>query len=219
MFIHGKKIFLDTENSITIYKKLIQEFNDVSILESVIGGENKGRYSIILFNIYENIEIHQNFIISNSKKRKISSPDLYLKSLQKNNNFTDLYNQKIPVPFTIGNISFDLAKFSLPKLKYDMSKNEINIPLAHFIKPKNLIIIDNILNETHLIEFSINKNINKTNLNKIENILLLTPKKNRENSYNKPSKFKKHMSKNSFFEKVNNLKKEIINGEIFQAVL
>jgi anthranilate synthase component 1 len=35
----------------------------------------------------------------------------------------------------------------------------------------------------------------------------------------KPSSFKKHMSKNIFFEKVNNLKKEIINGEIFQAVL
>ncbi len=70
MFIHGKKIFLDTENSITIYQKLINKFNDVSILESVIGGENKGRYSIILFNIYENIEIYENFIISNSKKRK-----------------------------------------------------------------------------------------------------------------------------------------------------
>ena len=55
MYIHGKKIFLDTENSITIYQKLIKTFDDVSILESVIGGENKGRYSIILFNVYENI--------------------------------------------------------------------------------------------------------------------------------------------------------------------
>ena len=89
MFIHGKKIFLDTENSITIYQKLIKKFNDVSILESVIGGENKGRYSIILFNIYDNIEIHQNYIVSNLKKKKIASPNLYLKSLQKNNNFTD----------------------------------------------------------------------------------------------------------------------------------
>jgi anthranilate synthase component 1 len=219
MFIHGKKIFLDTENSITIYQKLIKKFNDVSILESVIGGENKGRYSIILFNIYDNIEIHQNHIVSNLKKKKITSPNLYLKSLQKNNNFTDLYNKKIPIPFTIGNISFDFAKFSLPKLKYDMTKSEINIPLAHFVKPKNLIIIDNILNETHLIEFSINKNKNKTKLSKIEDLLLSTPKQNKKNLFIKPSSFKKHMSKNIFFEKVNNLKKEIINGEIFQAVL
>ena len=57
-----------------------------------------------------------------------------------------------------------------------MTKSEINIPLAHFVKPKNLIIIDNILNETHLIEFSINKNKNKTKLSKIEDLLLSTPK-------------------------------------------
>ena len=219
MYIHGKKIFLDTENSITIYQKLINKFNDVSILESVIGGENKGRYSIILFNIYENIEIYENFIISNSKKRKIESPNQYIKTLQKKIKFTDLYNKKIPIPFTIGNLSFDLAKFSLPKLKYDVSKNQINIPLAHFIKPKNLIIIDNILNETHLIEFTLKKTKNKTNLNKIENILLSPSKRNKKILNNKPSKFKKHMPKNKFFEKVNNLKKEIINGEIFQAVL
>ena len=146
MYIHGKKIFLDTENSITIYQKLIKTFDDVSILESVIGGENKGRYSIILFNVYENIEIYQNFVISNSKKIKINSPVSYLKTLQKNQNFTDLYKKKIPIPFIIGNLCFDLAKFSLPKLKYDISKNEINIPLAHFIKPKNLIIMVNYQN-------------------------------------------------------------------------
>ena len=219
MYIQGKKIFLDTENSITIYQKLIKTFDDVSILESVIGGENKGRYSIILFNVYENIEIYQNFVISNSKKIKIKSPVSYLKTLQKNQNFTDLYKKKIPIPFIIGNLCFDLAKFSLPKLKYDISKNEINIPLAHFIKPKNLIIIDNVLNETHLIEFSLNKIKSKTKLNKIENILLLPLKKNRKILSKKTSKFKSHMSKESFFTKVNNLKKEIVNGEIFQAVL
>ena len=54
---------------------------------------------------------------------------------------------------------------------------------------------------------------------KIEDLLLSTPKQNKKNLFIKPSSFKKHMSKNIFFEKVNNLKKEIINGEIFQAVL
>ena len=59
-----------------------------------------------------------------------------------------------------------MCKFTLPKLSYKPDKNEIGIPLAHFVKPKNLIIIDNILNETHLIEFSINKNKNKTKVGK-----------------------------------------------------
>ena len=47
---------------------------------------------------------------------------------------------------------FDLSKFTLPKLKYNKSKNQIHIPLAHVVRPTNLIIFDNILNETHLIE-------------------------------------------------------------------
>ena len=57
MHIYGRKIFSDTENPITIFYKLKSKFKDISILESVIGGENKGRYSIIFFNIVENIEI------------------------------------------------------------------------------------------------------------------------------------------------------------------
>ena len=56
MHIYGRKIFSDTENPITIFYKLKSKFKDISILESVIGGENKGRYSIIFFNIVENVE-------------------------------------------------------------------------------------------------------------------------------------------------------------------
>lgn len=219
MFVHGKKIFLDTENTITIYHKLFEKYKDVSILESVIGGENKGRYSIILFNIYENIEIFKDYVLLNSKRFDIKSPVNYLKNLQNKNTFTNLYNKKIPIPFTIGNLSFDLAKFSLPKLRYDSSKNQIDIPLAHFIKPKNLLIIDNILNETHLIEITQNKKESKTSLRAIENILISHFKNDNKKSKKLPSNFKSHMSKETFFNKVNNLKNEIINGEIFQAVL
>ena len=39
MNIYGKKVFLDTENTVTIYQKLSSIFKDISILESVIGGD------------------------------------------------------------------------------------------------------------------------------------------------------------------------------------
>ena len=71
MHIYGRKIFSDKENPITIFYKLKSKFKDISILESVIGGENKGRYSIIFFNIVENIEIYENYAIKNNKKVKI----------------------------------------------------------------------------------------------------------------------------------------------------
>ena len=79
MNVNGKKVFLDTENAVTIYRKLTRFFSDVSILESVIGGENKGRYSIILFNIYENVEIFKDFALINNKKNKIKSPSDFIK--------------------------------------------------------------------------------------------------------------------------------------------
>jgi len=219
MYVHGKKIFLDTENTITIYNKLANKFKDVSILESVIGGDNKGRYSIILFNILQNIEIFHNYVLVNNQKKKIKSPVSFIKEIYKNLKIKTIYDQNIPLPIFIGNVSFDLCKFTLPKLNYKPDKNEIGIPLAHFVKPRNLIIIDNVLNETHLIEVSnIRKNPLKS-LKNLENILKAPFSKNKKLKFSKLKKFKNYIKKEEFVKKVNEIKKDIKVGEIFQAVL
>ena len=176
MHIYGRKIFSDTENPITIFYKLKSKFKDISILESVIGGENKGRYSIIFFNIVENIEIYENYAIKNNKKVKINSPNNYLKEISKLSKVKNHYNLPIPIPFLIGNMCFDLSKFTLPKLKYDRSKNQIHIPLAHVVRPTNLIIFDNILNETHLIEIKNKAQKSQNSLKKIENLIFTNKK-------------------------------------------
>ena len=219
MYVHGKKIFLDTENTITIYNKLANKFKDVSILESVIGGDNKGRYSIILFNILQNVEIFHNYVLINNQKKKIKSPDSFIKDIYKNLKIKTIYDQNIPLPIFIGNVSFDLCKFTLPKLSYKPDKNEIGIPLAHFVKPRNLIIIDNVLNETHLIEVSnIKKNPVKS-LKKLEKILKEPFSKNKKLNFSKPKKFKNHIKKEEFIKRVKEIKRDIKVGEIFQAVL
>ncbi len=219
MYVHGKKVFLDTENTITIYNKLANKFKDVSILESVIGGDNKGRYSIILFNILQNVEIFHNYVLINNQKKKIKSPDSFIKDIYKNLKIKTIYDQNIPLPIFIGNVSFDLCKFTLPKLIYKPDKNEIGIPLAHFIKPRNLIIIDNVLNETHLIEVSnIKKNPVKS-LKKLEKILKEPFFKNKKLNFSKPKKFKNHIKKEEFIKRVKEIKRDIKVGEIFQAVL
>ena len=219
MYVHGKKVFLDTENTITIYNKLANKFKDVSILESVIGGDNKGRYSIILFNILQNIEIFHNYVLVNNQKKKIKSPDSFIKDIYKNLKIKTIYDQNIPLPIFIGNVSFDLCKFTLPKLSYKPDKNEIGIPLAHFVKPRNLIIIDNVLNETHLIEVSnIKKNPVKS-LKKLEKILKEPFSKNKKLNFSKPKKFKNHIKKEEFIKRVKEIKRDIKVGEIFQAVL
>ncbi len=219
MYVHGKKVFLDTENTITIYNKLANKFKDVSILESVIGGDNKGRYSIILFNILQNVEIFHNYVLVNNQKKKIKSPDSYIRDIYKNLKIKTIYDQNIPLPIFIGNVSFDLCKFTLPKLSYKSDKNEIGIPLAHFVKPRNLIIIDNVLNETHLIEVSnIKKNPVKS-IKKLEKILKEPFSKNKKLNLSKPKKFKNHIKKDEFIKRVKEIKKDIKVGEIFQAVL
>ena len=219
MYVHGKKVFLDTENTITIYNKLANKFKDVSILESVIGGDNKGRYSIILFNILQNVEIFHNYVLINNQKKKIKSSDSFIKDIYKNLKIKTIYDQNIPLPIFIGNVSFDLCKFTLPKLSYKPDKNEIGIPLAHFVKPRNLIIIDNVLNETHLIEVSnIKKNPVKS-LKKLEKILKEPFSKNKKLNFSKPKKFKNHIKKEEFIKRVKEIKRDIKVGEIFQAVL
>ena len=219
MYVHGKKVFLDTENTITIYNKLANKFKDVSILESVIGGDNKGRYSIILFNILQNVEIFHNYVLVNNQKKKIKSPDSFIRDIYKNLKIKTIYDQNIPLPIFIGNVSFDLCKFTLPKLSYKPDKNEIGIPLAHFVKPRNLIIIDNVLNETHLIEVSnIKKNPVKS-LKKLEKILKEPFSKNKKLNFSKPKKFKNHIKKEEFIKRVKEIKRDIKVGEIFQAVL
>ena len=219
MYVHGKKVFLDTENTITIYNKLANKFKDVSILESVIGGDNKGRYSIILFNILQNVEIFHNYVLINNQKKKIKSPDSFIKDIYKNLKIKTIYDQNIPLPIFIGNLSFDLCKFTLPKLSYKPDKNEIGIPLAHFVKPRNLIIIDNVLNETHLIEVTnIKKNPVKS-LKKLEKILKEPFSKNKKLNFSKPKKFKNHIKKEEFIKRVKEIKRDIKVGEIFQAVL
>ena len=218
MNVNGKKVFLDTENAVTIYRKLSRSFSDVSILESVIGGENKGRYSIILFNIYENVEIFKDFALINNKKNKIKSPSDFIKKIYTKKKIKNFYKENIPIPFIIGNLSFDLCKFTLPKLKHKTSKNDLEIPLAHFVRPKNIIVIDNILNETHLLEIS-NLNSSQNSLSKIENILFSDTALEKKINKKTPKLFKKHMKKEDFIDKVNKIKNEIIKGEIFQAVL
>ena len=219
MHIYGRKIFSDTENPITIFYKLKSKFKDISILESVIGGENKGRYSIIFFNIVENVEIYENYVLKNNKKIKISSPNNYLKEISKLTKVKNHYNLPIPIPFLIGNMCFDLSKFTLPKLKYDRSKNQIHIPLAHVVRPTNLIIFDNILNETHLIEIKNKSQKSQNSLKKIENLIFTNENIKFEKKIGSPSKFFYHMKKSDFFKKVNSIKNEISKGEIFQAVL
>ena len=219
MYVHGKKVFLDTENTITIYNKLANKFKDVSILESVIGGDNKGRYSIILFNILQNVEIFHNYVLINNQKKKIKSPDSFIRDIYKNLKIKTIYDQNIPLPIFIGNVSFDLCKFTLPKLSYKPDKNEIGIPLAHFVKPRNLIIIDNVLNETHLIEVSNIKKNPIDSLKKLENILKEPISKNKKLNFSKLKKFKNHIKKQEFIKRVKEIKRDIKVGEIFQAVL
>ncbi len=219
MYVHGKKVFLDTENTITIYNKLANRFKDVSILESVIGGDNKGRYSIILFNILQNIEIFHNYVLVDNQKKKIKSPDSFIREIYKNLKIKTIYDQNIPLPVFIGNVSFDLCKFTLPKLSYKPDKNEIGIPLAHFVKPRNLIIIDNVLNETHLIEVSNIKKKPVKSLKTLENILKESFSKNKKLNFSKLKKFKNYVRKEEFIQKVKEIKTDIKVGEIFQAVL
>ena len=218
--LYGKKVFLDNQNSISLLEKLKKNYRDVSMLESVIGGDNKGRFTIIFFNSMEEIKIYKNYAIKNGIKKKFQLHKDYIEKIYNDYKVNIQYKETIPLPIIIGNLSFDLCKFTLPKLSYKENKNSIGLPLAHFVKPKNLIIIDNILNQIHMIDISNNRSKSFKDIEEI-NRIINTEKSLYKNikKKNYSNKFKPLMTKNLFLKKVNLIKKEIIKGEVFQAVL
>ena len=79
--LYGKKVFLDNQNSISLLEKLKKNYRDVSMLESVIGGDNKGRFTIIFFNSMEEIKIYKNYAIKNGIKKKFQLHKDYIEKI------------------------------------------------------------------------------------------------------------------------------------------
>ena len=195
-----------------LYKFILVQKNSF-IFESVEKGKIRGRYTIIGFNPDKIFNIKKNIIVEdNLKKKKIVKKNIlkYLNNLFKT--FKVKSSKELPrmSSMLVGYFSYDIIRLieNIP----NKCKDDLNIPDIRLMRPKNLIIYDNVKKKIFYIE-----NVKKT-LNELHfygNIPL--PENFHINK--KEIDIKSNISKSKFKNIINKAKTYIKKGDIFQVVL
>ena len=200
------------------------------IFESVEKGKIKGRYTIFGKNPDKIWEFNKNssFLITNKKKIKLKQkPAKLIEDI--------IENFKFKIPAGLPPISSLISGyFSYDSIRYvenipNNCKDDLNIPDVRLLRPRILIIYDNLKKKIFYISnvFNDEKISNyekkfeeiKTELSKLLSQSILRKNTNLILKSNKTIKVKSNTSKNKFLSMVNKAKKYIKLGDIFQVVL
>ena len=211
-----------------IYNLILSKKNSF-IFESVEKGKNRGRYTIIGYNPDKIWDFKKNnlkiFNKGNVKKKKVN-PLKYINNLTKN--FKMNLPKQIPAmsSMLVGYFSYDIIRY-IEKIP-DNCKDDLKIPDVRILRPKNLVIYDNLKKKIFYLcnIFSDSKIYNYfdeyekikkefDSLNFYEEINL--PK--RLTFKNNKNKIRSNLSKKQFKDNVLRAKDYIKKGDIFQVVL
>tara|TARA_B110000285_G_scaffold229873_1_gene295475 strand:- start:2100 stop:3557 length:1458 start_codon:yes stop_codon:yes gene_type:complete len=211
-----------------IFNFLLAEKNSF-IFESVEKGAIRGRYTIIGLNPDKIWNINKNTITEQFEGRKKiinEKPLIFL------NNLINKLDTKVPknIPkmssMLVGYFSYDVIRYieNIP----DNCLDDLNIPDVRLVRPKNLVIYDNLKKKIYFIEniyaetkignyFEKYQSIKKKfdtfeDYSNIKLPIKFTYHKNKH-------KIKSNISKNQFISCVKKAKDYIAKGDIFQVVL
>jgi anthranilate synthase component 1 len=201
------------------------------IFESVEKRRIRGRYTIIGADPDKIWEFNKNkiHIIENDKKKIIkNSPYPFLKKLIENFNFPLPKNLPPLCSLLVGYFSYDIIRY-IEKIP-DRCSDDLKIPDIRLIRPKTIIIHDNLHKKIYfIINCFADEKINdykKYYLKQIQNIKFLkdlafnlTNHKTFKKKNSKKTVVKSNISKNKFKEMILKAKKYIKKGDIFQVVL
>ena len=204
------------------------------IFESVEKGIIKGRYTIFGKNPDKIWEFNnKNSFIYTKKKNKKKIKGIPKKNIEK---IIEKFNFKIPKELPpissilSGYFSYDIIRYieNIP----NKCKDDLKIPDARLLRPRTLIIHDNVKKKIFYIincfaDEKISNYVSKYRSVKkaIENLIFLTNYKSISKNSKETSKetskvqIKSNISKEKFLQNVNNAKKYIKIGDIFQVVL
>ncbi len=219
-------------NGIKETENLINNFlveKNSFIFESVEKGKIKGRYTILGRNpdyIWEFRGNKCRQIINNKIKILKNSPKKIIDQV--------IEGFKFKIPKELPNISSIISGyFSYDIIRYveeipNKCKDDLNIPDVRLIRPKSLIILDNIEKKIHFIRNFFKEEKVRDYLmtfnevrSDIENLVILANSKNfyQRKEINTKAKVKSNISKKRFLNNVIKAKKYIKKGDIFQVVL
>ncbi len=201
------------------------------IFESVEKRKIRGRYTILGADPDKIWEFNKKkiYLIENNKKKIVNdSPYSFLKKLIENFNFPIPKNLPPICALLVGYFSYDIIRY-IEKIP-DRCRDDLKIPDIKLIRPKTIIIYDNLIKKIYFIAncFSDQKIDNyekyyleqKKRLNFLKNLTFnFNHKKLIKKSLEKKIKVKSNISKKEFKNIVLKAKKYIKKGDIFQVVL
>ena len=224
----SKKVKNDDEVLNLIDNFLIEK--NSFIFESVEKGKIKGRYTIFGKNPDKIWEFNNNnsYLIKNKKKIKLrDKPDQLIEKIIEEFKFET--PKKLPKICSLisGYFSYDSIRY-VEKIP-NKCKNDLQLPDVRLLRPRTLVIYDNLKKEIFYIVNVFNDEKIKNYVKKYEeikielsNLLIQSTLKITDNSskkINKIIKVKSNTSKNKFIKMVDRAKKYIKLGDIFQVVL
>ena len=223
--VRSYKDYRKVEN---IFNFLLVEKNSF-IFESVEKGTIRGRYTIIGLNPDKVWDISKQTITERFEGKNKIIKEKPLKFL---NNLIHKFQTKIPVgvpkmaAMLVGYFSYDIIRYieNIP----DKCVDDLKIPDVRMLRPKNLVIYDNLKKKIYLIKniyaetkiknyFEEYQSIQRKlesykDFSNIKLPIRFTYKKNK-------NPIKSNISKNQFKSYVKKAKKYIAKGDIFQVVL
>lgn len=206
----------DTHTPVSLFQKLTgrKKF----LLESSNKHEGDGRYSYLGSNpAYEIISLANEITLTDLRNNSVESHKGRILDFLKTNVLTET-DPKLPFPFyggAIGYLGYDVIR------QYeeigDVPEDELNMPEAHFMIYKELIVFDHALQKVHLVALDESATVLQDRIDKMKR--LLTKEAHVSERKKAALKFRPSMPKEKFESLVKEAKKSIIAGKIFQIVL
>ena len=230
--IINKEFIADIETPISSLIKISENEEYSFLLESVEGGDQRGRYSILGCDPDIIWEVNKNKAKVTSLNQDLDLSFLSedpIKSLKQLVDFSKINKESnsSPFPVLVGYLGYPMIQL-MEKINLN-NPDEINIPDAIMIRPKLVAVFDNI-KDTINIQTSIypDKKITAelafSNANDYINIIIKKLNRDipKESLFKKNKKltldFKSNYTKKEYFNIVDKAKDYIIKGDIFQVV-
>ena len=224
----SKKVKNDDE-VLNLINNFLEEKNSF-IFESVEKGKIKGRYTIFGKNPDKIWEFNNNtsYLIENNKKKILKDkPNQLIEKIIEEFKFETPKNLPQICSLISGYFSYDSIRY-IEKIP-NKCKNDLNLPDVRLLRPRTLVIHDNLKKEMFFISNIFQDEKIKNYQKKYDDIktdlfrlIIQSSIKNIDTKPNqkiKDIKVKSNTSKNRFLAMVNKAKKYIKLGDIFQVVL
>ncbi|WP_440909458.1 anthranilate synthase component I [Candidatus Pelagibacter sp.] len=227
--IFSSKNVKDDKAILNLIDNFLKEKNSF-IFESVEKGKIRGRYTIFGKDpdkIWE-FNGNQSYLIKNNKKIKLKGkPNKILENIIEEFKFETPKNLPPICSLISGYFSYDSIRY-IERIP-DKCKNDLNLPDVRLLRPRTLIIHDNLKKKIHYIinVFKDEKISNyqkkfeeiKLQINQIINQSSVSIDQDTKIKSNQVVKVKSNTPKKRFLSMVNKAKEYIKIGDIFQVVL